>query len=148
MLVVLTPDRVAEYRRTVRAVAAWAVRQHDIAGVAVVGSWARGRARMDSDVDLVVLTDDMKRYVSDSSWVTAAVGQRADLVRTQSWGPLIERRVVLPSALEVEFGFVPTSWARPDPVDPGTAGVVSRGCLPLVDADGVFARLVAVVAAT
>lgn len=143
MLTMLTPDRVAEYGRVVRAVTAWATRRRDIIGVAVVGSWARGQARMDSDVDLVVLTDDWEPYVSNTSWVAAAVGGPADLVRTRRWGPLTERRVALPSGLEVEFGFVPTSWARVHPVDPGTAQVVGAGCLPVVDPESVFARLLA-----
>ena len=50
-------DRIAEYERIIRSVADWAARQEDIIGVAVVGSWARKNARMDSDVDLVILTD-------------------------------------------------------------------------------------------
>lgn len=144
----LTPGRVAEYRQVIRSVAAWAASQHDIAGVAVVGSWARGQARMGSDVDLVVLTDDAEDYVVDSAWVPAAMGGRAELVRTQRWGPLTERRVALESGLQVEFGFVATGWADTDPVDPGTARVVGEGCSPLVDPEGLFARVIAAVDAT
>ena len=35
---------------------AWAERRSDIVGVALVGSWARGAASLDSDIDLILLT--------------------------------------------------------------------------------------------
>ena len=143
----LTLDRIAEYGRIIRSVAKWAARQDDIVGVAVVGSWARNEERMDSDVDLVILTDDKDRYLSDSSWVPAAVGEHAEILRTQDWGPLTERRIVLPSGLEIEFGFAGRSWALADPVEAGTARVIREGCSPLVDPEGAFAGLMAVVGA-
>lgn len=141
----VTLDRVAEYGRIIRCVADWAERQEDIVGVAVVGSWARGHERMDSDVDLVILTEDKIRYLADSSWVRAAVGGPAEIVRTQDWGPLTERRIALPSGLEIEFGFAPRTWALTHPVDVGTARVMRDGCSPLLDRDGAFARLMSAV---
>ena len=100
---------------------------------------------MDSDVDLVILTDGKERYLSDSLWVRAAVGEPAEILRTQDWGPLTERRIVLTSGLEIEFGFAGRSWALADPVEAGTARVVREGCSPLVDPEGAFARLIAAV---
>jgi hypothetical protein len=144
----VTSDRVAECRRIIRCVEVWASSQPDVAGLALVGSWARNQARMDSDVDFVVLTDDKEQYLSDDSWVPAAVGGPAQFIRTHDWGPLTEWRIALPSGLEVEFGFAPRSWARADPVDAGTARVVSDGCSPLVDPEGAFARLIAAADAT
>ena len=71
----------------------------------------------------MILTDDQDRYLSDSSWVQAAVGEPAEIVATQDWGPLTERRVALPSGLEIEFGFAPQTWALTHPVE---GGVVSH----------------------
>jgi Nucleotidyltransferase domain len=48
--------RPAAVERLLERAVAWARRQPDIRGLALVGSWARGNARADSDVDLVVLT--------------------------------------------------------------------------------------------
>lgn len=144
----LTSDRVAEYRHITRSVKAWASTQPDVVGVAVVGSWARDEARMDSDIDLVVLTDDKEHYLSNDAWVPAAIGGPAQLVRTHDWEPLTEWRIALPSGFEVEFGFAPRSWARTDPIDPGTARVVGDGCSPLADPEGAFAQLIAALAAT
>ena len=69
---------------------------------------------MCSDVDIVVLTARTARYLADDGWVAGAVGPDAELVRTEEWGPLTERRVRLASGMEVEFGFVEPSWAATD----------------------------------
>lgn len=144
----VTPERVAEYHETVRSVTAWAAGRQDITGVAAVGSWARNAPRMDSDLDLVILTVDRQRYLTDDTWVPDAVGQHAEVVRTQDWGPLTERRVVLRSGFEIDLGFAAPSWAGTEPVDAGTARVVRDGCLPLHDPSGAFALLIAAVRAT
>ena len=100
---------------------------------------------MDSDIDFVLLTVSKDHYVTGNEWVAEAVSQQADIVQTQEWGPLTERRVRLPSGLDVDFGFAAPSWASTDPVDPGTVQVVVGGCVPLVDPESHFARLIAVV---
>ena len=137
-----TEDRAAEYDRIRQSVIAWASERKDIRGVAVVGSWARAEARMDSDIDVVVLTSDKERYVTCHDWIEGSLGQPAEVVRTRKWGPLTERRVLLPSGLEVEFGFTGPEWATPNPVDPGTMQVVVDGCIPLFDPDDLFGRLI------
>jgi uncharacterized protein len=139
---VVTNGRAAEYLEVQRSIELWARRQVDVVGVALVGSWARSQARMDSDIDLVLLTSSKDRYVVGDGWVAEAVSQPAPIIRTEEWGPLTERRVRLPSGLEVEFGFATPSWASTDPVDPGTAQVVGDGCLPMVDPEGLLARLI------
>ncbi|MEV6812156.1 nucleotidyltransferase domain-containing protein, partial [Micromonospora sp. NPDC051296] len=55
----VTGERYREVRSVVDAVAGWAAGSADVLGVLVVGSWARGAARMDSDVDIIV--DSVKR---------------------------------------------------------------------------------------
>ena len=134
--------RLAEYEAILAAVREWASQQPDVKGVAVVGSWARGVVRMDSDIDLVVLTDRRQRYLEDRDWIEQACGQQAELVRTQDWGALSERRVRIASGLEIEFGFASPSWAATDPIDPGTVEVVRRGCAPILDESALFARLI------
>jgi hypothetical protein len=97
---------------------------------------------MDSDADVVVLTNRKETYVTSKGWIEAAAGQQARIVSTREWGPLTERRVVLASGFEIDFGFAPTSWADTAPVDPGTARVVSDGFRILHDPDGLLARLI------
>lgn len=95
------------------------------------GSWAHGDPRIDSDVDVVLLTTAERVYLDDESWVVELGGLR--IVKTRRWGPVTERRFVLPSGLEVEVGVSPLSWAATGPVDPGARRVVEAGMRILYD---------------
>lgn len=134
------PSRRDEVLAVCRSVAAWAAARPDVVAVGLAGSWARGAARADSDVDLVLLTDVPERWIRADDWIPAAVGQDVMPVRTQAWGVLTERRVRLASGLEVELGIVPREWAT-EPVDDGTARVVRDGFRVLHDPVGVLSRL-------
>lgn len=103
----------------------------------VVGSWARGTARMDSDVDIVVLTGNV-HYSVPGVW-TGLLG--GEMVRSAEWGPLREIRLRRPSGLVVEIGVAPVSWADTDPVDVGTHRVIDDGHRVVHDPAGVLARL-------
>jgi hypothetical protein len=138
---VVTDERRREYTEICHAVLDWASGRLDIVGVAVVGSWARSEPRMDSDIDLVILTTEKDAYSLNETWTSLAVSQPAEFIRTQAWGPLTERRIRVSSGLEIEFGFAAPNWASTDPVDPGTAGVVSDGCIPILDRGELFQNL-------
>ena len=88
---------------------------------------------MDSDLDVVVLTDDPAAYLETEDWVVGAVGETGLPVRTRQWGVVTERRVRLSSGLEVEIGFAEVSWAATDPSDAGTVEVVQNGLVALFD---------------
>jgi uncharacterized protein len=129
------------YTAIVGAVAAWAGKRPDIRGVAVVGSWARGEATAESDIDLIVLAEDPAAYLDHDAWIGEALDREAEVVRRRGWGVVTERRARLGSGIEVEFGVAPLSWASAEDVDAGTAQVVRFGCVPILDPDGRFARL-------
>jgi predicted nucleotidyltransferase len=116
----------------------WAAGRPDVQGVLLVGSHARGTARPDSDVDLVVLTDAPASYVDDAGW-PARFG---DVVRrdVEDWGRVTSVRVLYATGLEVEFGITPPDWVD-TPFDPGTRRVVEGGCRVLFDRDGSLATL-------
>ncbi|CAA9536272.1 MAG: hypothetical protein AVDCRST_MAG79-1398 [uncultured Thermoleophilia bacterium] len=137
----LVGERAEEVRVLLERLAAWAGRRPDVCALALVGSWARGAAGPTSDVDVVLLTTEPWRYVDHVDWLDD-VGA-VHLLQTRSWGAVTERRVALPSGLEVEFGIGSPSWASTDPVDPGTRRVVTDGLGVLHDPDGALARLVA-----
>ena len=138
----VTEERRIEVRELLARVDAWAARRPDVVAVALVGSWARGLPRMGSDVDLVVLTTDKPTYLRDESWVAELGGTR--IIRTRDWGPLYtERRFVLSSSLEVEFGVAQPSWAATDPPDPDVSDDVRDGGLRAIyDPDGILARFI------
>lgn len=129
----------------VSAVTRWASRQDDVRALALVGSYACNRPRMGSDVDLVLLTDDVDRHAHGIAWVQA-FDPRARLVRDQWWGPLRERRVRLGSGLQVELGVVPPTWAQL-PLDPDTERVLRHGCRILHDPEGLLRAALATLTA-
>jgi len=47
----------------------WTANQPHILAVALVGSYARGKARPDSDVDLVILTSVPEAFREDTQWM-------------------------------------------------------------------------------
>ncbi|HET8741344.1 MAG TPA: nucleotidyltransferase domain-containing protein [Gaiella sp.] len=135
-------EHAAEVDAFLDHVGRWAASRGDVAAVALVGSWARGEAQAGSDVDLVVLTHDPAAYLEHDGWIEQlAPGTR--LVRAASWGAIDERRLLLPSGLEVEVGVGRPSWADTDPVDPGTRRVVCDGLRPVFDPAGLLAAVVA-----
>lgn len=126
--------------RVVLSAADWAAGGQDIRSAIVVGSYAYGRPRMSSDVDMVFLTDDVEKHLESLDFVSA-ITPRSTLVRSAQWGPMHERRVRLPGGLLVEFGITTSAWVD-QPVDSGTARVVADGCKILYDQGLVGAALV------
>ena len=117
----------------------WARRRADVSALALVGSWARGAADGDSDVDLILLTDTPERFTASDAWLPELGGAR--LVLTVAWGAILERRFELPSGLEIEFGVGTPGWAAVEPVEPGTKRVVSDGMRVLHDPEGLLSAL-------
>lgn len=134
---VVTRQRRDEARAVLDEVSRWAAEQADVRGVVVVGSWARDAARMDSDIDIVVLTDALI-HSEVETWTGMLNG---NVVRQQRWGPLREIRLLRPSGFTVEIGVAPLSWADTEPVDAGTYKVINDGRLIVYDPDDVLAAL-------
>jgi hypothetical protein len=65
----MQPDQHAE--RIMQTIVEWARAQPIIQAVAVVGSHARGAARADSDIDLVLLATDPQAFRADTAWLHA-----------------------------------------------------------------------------
>jgi ribosomal protein S18 acetylase RimI-like enzyme len=131
--------------RIVEAIIVWAKVHEDIRGVALVGSHARGTARLGSDIDLVVLAVSPETFRADGSWI-AAIDWPAAGVKVANWadedyGAVWSRRVWLSSGTEIEISFAPVAWASIAPLDAGTRRVISDGCRILHDPAGSLGRL-------
>jgi hypothetical protein len=128
--------RVVQFLDKVRA---WAEHRPEISAVALAGSHAHGRARPDSDIDLVILSDSPDK-LRGSSWLTdlGPLTQRT----TEQWGILTAHRVLYEQNGEVEVGVAPTSWAD-IPMDDGTLRVVSDGIVPVYDPRSLLNKLIA-----
>jgi predicted nucleotidyltransferase len=85
----------------------WASERVDVHGLALVGSHARGAARDESDIDLVILTDQPGSYLDDLHWIehfgAAEKHQIKDYVKLRSV------RVWYQNGLEVEYGITVTN---------------------------------------
>lgn len=131
------PNRIGA---VLRAACALATALPAVVAVALVGSWARGEARPDSDVDIVLLTDEPGAVLGSTAWFST-FGDDVELVRSADFGAIQERRLRLQDGLVVEVGVGERSWARLDPIDAGTEQVVQDGLVALYDPHGLLAGL-------
>lgn len=109
----------------------WGKENSDILGLCYVGSWARNTARADSDLDLVIITSNPKKYLSDRNWISKFGSIRN--IKEEDWGLVKTLRVFYKNNLEVEFNIAAVKWASIDPIDPGTKKVILDGMKILYD---------------
>lgn len=121
----------------------WATAANGIAGVLLVGSFARGTAHAESDVDLVIMGANPDDYLTDIAWLHL-FGEVTRLEH-EDWGLVQSLRVFYQDGLEVEFGLTAPIWAEIDPLDEGTRRVVADGAWILVDKDSRLAALLSAV---
>lgn len=135
-----TAARIAEVEEVVARATGWVRQEATVRALALVGSWARGAATMESDVDLVLVCEAPEPLLARDGWWSFLGG--GDLARAQRWGILTERRIRLPSGLEVELGVAPLAWTHL-PLDAGTRRVLGDGARILHDPAGLLRDAVA-----
>src|SRR5215210_5178461 len=95
--------RIVEHiREFLYTFVAWATAQADVQAMALVGSYARGAAKDDSDIDLVILTDRPQTYLENVKWAERFGG--IEKHQTEDYGKLISLRVWYQAGVEVESG--------------------------------------------
>jgi predicted nucleotidyltransferase len=102
----------------------WSTKRKDIRAVALVGSYAREAATESSDVDLVIITNNPQRYLTNTEW--ARVFGIVIAQKTEEYGKLTSLRVWYESGLEIEYGFTTREWIQ-TPLDKGTKRVINDG---------------------
>lgn len=130
----MQPDPVSQL---LEAIAVWAATEPELLAVGLVGSHARGAARPDSDVDLVVIAREPRRYLDDTTW--AARFGAVERLALEDYGRLVSARVWYAGGLEVEYGITDASWAAA-PLDPGTARVLGDGLRVLWEREPLLSR--------
>ncbi|WP_432494930.1 nucleotidyltransferase domain-containing protein [Kineococcus gypseus] len=134
-------ERRRQAHRLVADLTRWAVDEPGVHALVLVGSYAHGRERVASDVDLVLLTDGPAPLSPTGGWFERLrPGSR--LVRTAAFGPVREQRHRLPCGLVAEVGVAPVAWADV-PLDAGTRRVLADGHRVLHDPHGALARAAA-----
>jgi hypothetical protein len=142
MEVPMSDDSQESFERAARgmigAVVEWWRRQPGAVAAALVGSYARGEATSESDIDLILLCEDPGALLEDTGWVRQFGAARS--VTSEGWGNVTSVRVRYPGC-EVEFGLADAGWAS-DPGDPGVGRVVRHGIRIEHDPSGVLAARV------
>ena len=128
-----------EIQPLLRSFTAWALTDVNLVGAVLVGSHARGTARPDSDVDLVLLAVDPALYIQQPGW-TSRFGCVARC-QVEDYGPLTSLRVDYENGLEVEFGLAAPSWTA-FPLDAGTRRVLADGASLLFEREPLLSRAI------
>ena len=116
-----------------------------IIAVGLCGSYARGNARADSDIDLSILVNDKLKFKS-TTWIETfdfdKINERLDFFEDKEYGRVWSRHVFLKSKIEIEFSFANISWADTENLDEGTRKVVSDGFKIIYDPQLILTKLV------
>jgi len=117
----------------------WATSQSEIRGILLVGSFARGASKPDSDIDLLIIAKNPGFYLSTLEW-THELGE-ISRHQIEEWGKLTSLRVWFQYGLEIEFGFAAESWIA-TPLDPGTRKVLLAGYQILNERNGLLSNAI------
>jgi len=115
----------------------WASAQSDIQALALVGSYARNAATETSDVDLILITTNPKRYLQGSDWI-----QQFGTIEKQQiedYGLLTSIRVWYTDGREIEYGITDEKWAA-TPLDEGSRKVISDGMKVLFEQEQILSQ--------
>ncbi len=129
----------------------WAETRSEILALALVGSYARGEAKPDSDIDLMVITPNTDFFRSNHQWMHQinweSINYQILKWNDAEYGVVWSRHIYLDSLtkdlthIKVEISFGLPTWASVNPIDSGTFSVVSRGCQILYDSQGILTHL-------
>ena len=121
------PGPVRDFLEQVKG---WGRNAKDISTIILVGSYARGEARPDSDIDLVIIAKKPQRFILDLSWLDYFGEPLKN--QHEDWGLVQSLRVWYESGLEIEFGFTTNEWLA-QPLDEGTRKVLDDGYRFIID---------------
>tara|TARA_B100002003_G_C13823333_1_gene405164 strand:+ start:151 stop:558 length:408 start_codon:yes stop_codon:yes gene_type:complete len=118
------------HKRFIEDFTIW-VQDHDlINGASILGSYARGEQKLESDIDLLIVSDNLDHFIKNTEWVIKF--GKNEKVLIEYYGELTSVRCFYNTGLEIEFGFVNLSWTS-IPIDQGTYNVVKNGFKILYD---------------
>ncbi len=126
-------------------IAEYAKSNNQILAIGLCGSWARGTARPDSDIDLSIITEN-KLIFKKTDWIEELdfekINETIKYFEDRVYGRVWSRHVFLNSKTEIEFSFADKSWADTDNLDEGTRKVVSDGYKIIYDPQLILEKLV------
>lgn len=122
---------VARVEGLLGKVVTWAASRPDVLGVALVGSYANGKAAEGSDVDLVLVVETVAGYLSNTAWLSEFGA--IESVEVEDYGLVQSRRAKYAGGLEVEWGITDRRWVCTDPLDEPTTKVIAGGMIVVYD---------------
>jgi len=137
-LLIIFGIKLNKAEKYIEKVRQWACGEDRVSAMALVGSHARQQAKLASDIDFVIISDDVARLEKDISWTNLfGMVQRQT---KEKWGNVTVIRVFYVDGQEIEFGLASKSWAA-IPVDVGTKRAAKDGIVILKDRDKILEKL-------
>lgn len=109
-----------------------------IEGIIIIGSYARGTNKENSDLDIVIITSNKSGMIANQDF-TQDFG-KVYKQQIEYYGACTSIRVWYEDEKEVEFGIVEPSWISM-PLDTGTHKVLSDGYKIIIDKKRYFENL-------
>jgi aminoglycoside 6-adenylyltransferase len=131
------------YEQLIERIVQWAEACPDVRAAIIVGSRARADHAADewSDLDLLLLTTDTERYLTQTDWLESIGNPWLTFLERTPGGQETERRVLFEGGLDVDF--VPLLAGRAQQIahDPLVSAIIRRGTRVLLDKDGIAAPM-------
>jgi predicted nucleotidyltransferase len=138
-------DAVAAHR-LINFIASVVGQRSDLRGAAVCGSWARGSARPESDLDILLIARQPEQLRRNQEWICelrfSDAGLRYVDHTTATYGVVWSAHVNLEPEAQLELCIASEAWASVSPIDAGTLQVITGGFKIVVDKDGLLERLI------
>lgn len=130
----------------------WAETRSEILALTLVGSYARGEAKPDSDIDLMLIAYNTEFFRQNHDWMCEinweSINYKILTFDDAQYGAVWSRHIYLTNLsndltnnLKIEISFGLPTWASVNPIDSGTFNVVTRGCRILYDSQGILTNL-------
>jgi predicted nucleotidyltransferase len=113
----------------------WSSRRKDVRALGLVGSYARDLNQDATDVDLVIIVEDPKKYLTETEWIRGFGVVIAKEI--EEYGKLTSLRVWYESGLEIEYGFTTRDWIKA-PLEKGTKKIINDGLRVLFEKEALL----------
>ena len=126
------------FKDFLNALRKFALNTPHIESIIIVGSYANGTYRQDSDIDVVIITSNKSEMVAKPNFVQ----EFGDVYKKQTefYGACTSIRAWYKDEREIEFGLVDPSWIK-RPLDDGTKKILQNGYKIIFDKKHYFENL-------
>ncbi len=101
-------DPIQAAKDRVETVKNWLKKHDDIDLALLIGSYARGEEREDSDVDLIFVVEDPEHWITETNWVKHFGPVMS--ITSEVFEEIQALRVYYKDDVEMEFGFTTKEW--------------------------------------